>query len=245
LLARVPTRPVVVLDVGAGTGGLLIAAAGRWPQAHLVGVDASAAMLALARRRMATEHPEHDPGACTWHVADAAALPVDEASADLVTGTFLLTQVPERRALLAEMLRVVRPGGVIALLDFLAGEPSLPADDLLDEVLAGQSADRPAPHGAVPWPGDDYASLGELHDELVELGCRDVDVRPDELRHRWTPSGYLEFKERFDDPDGFSHLEAHTLVAVRSAFLGRSTGLPGSVFAIQAPLVAAVARRAS
>jgi SAM-dependent methyltransferase len=77
-LAATASPPAVVLDVGCGTGRLLRAAAARWPEAQLIGVDPAQGMVDVAR--------ELTPGA-TFHRGLAEALPLADASVDLVTST--------------------------------------------------------------------------------------------------------------------------------------------------------------
>ena len=99
LTALGPVAGRRVLDVGCGTGRLaaLLAGAG----AEVVGVDLSPAMLAVAAQRA--------PGrlAC----ADAARLPLPDASVDAAVTVATLEFTHDPAAVLAEMARVVRPGG--------------------------------------------------------------------------------------------------------------------------------------
>lgn len=87
-----------VLEVGCGTGRLLDRIAGF--AGHAVGVDLSAGMLAHARTR-----------GLTVLQGSATALPVATASVDLACSFKVLAHVPDVRGALAEMARVVRPGG--------------------------------------------------------------------------------------------------------------------------------------
>ena len=97
------------VDVGAGTGALAAAIVARPAQpAELTLVDGSPAMLARARRRLGASAP-----APRIVVADARALPLADAAADVVTMGYLLhlLEDPDRRAVLVEARRVLRPGG--------------------------------------------------------------------------------------------------------------------------------------
>lgn len=97
------------LEVAIGTGRNLP----LYPEGvRLVGVDLSGRMLAIARERVRTEG--HD---VELHEADAQHLPFPDASFDTVTCTLSLCSVPDLAPTVAEMRRVLRPGGRLLLLD--------------------------------------------------------------------------------------------------------------------------------
>jgi len=99
----------VVLDVATGTGAVareLI----RQKGCTVVGVDQSAEMLAEARRRLGT--------GVRLVEASAERLPFPDHSFDALTFTYLLRYVADPAATLRELVRVVRPGGAIAALEF-------------------------------------------------------------------------------------------------------------------------------
>lgn len=101
-----------VLEVGIGTGASL-----RHYRSgiNLTGVDFSPAMLAHAERRAADLGVVAD-----LRVADAMALPFGDASFDTVVSEFALCSVPNLDATLKEMIRVLRPGGTLLLVDHIA-----------------------------------------------------------------------------------------------------------------------------
>jgi ubiquinone/menaquinone biosynthesis C-methylase UbiE len=70
--------PGTLLDVGCGTGRLLRAAARRWPEARLIGVDPAEGMVVVARRLMP---------AAEFHVARAESLPLPDAVVDVAVST--------------------------------------------------------------------------------------------------------------------------------------------------------------
>ncbi|WP_033294260.1 ubiquinone/menaquinone biosynthesis methyltransferase [Amycolatopsis jejuensis] len=96
-----------VLDVAAGTGTSSRVLAG--PGVEVVGCDFSAGMLRVARRRV----PE-----IAFVPGDAMSLPFAEAAFDAATISFGLRNVADRVRALAEMRRVVRPGGRVVVAEY-------------------------------------------------------------------------------------------------------------------------------
>ena len=106
-----------VLDIGSGTGTLLAALAARHPAAHLAGLDADGRMLARARTKL-----DAAPRVLLLQ-AYAQALPFRSAAFDVVVSTLIFHHLPTavKRTALAEVRRVLRPGGRLLLADF--GKP--------------------------------------------------------------------------------------------------------------------------
>ncbi|MEQ4304544.1 methyltransferase domain-containing protein [Plantactinospora sp. B6F1] len=97
------------LEVGIGTGRNI----SRYDEdVELVGVDLSPNMLAVARRRAGTLGRRVD-----LREGEAELLPFPDASFDTVACTLAVCEVADRNAALAEMYRVLRPGGRLLLLD--------------------------------------------------------------------------------------------------------------------------------
>jgi ubiquinone/menaquinone biosynthesis C-methylase UbiE len=98
-----------VLEIGIGTGrNLQYYPAG----VHLVGVEMSPAMLAFARERASQLGMQVD-----LHEGDAEALAFPDASFDTVIGTVVLCSIPDDRRAIAEMARVLKPGGLAVLVE--------------------------------------------------------------------------------------------------------------------------------
>jgi ubiquinone/menaquinone biosynthesis C-methylase UbiE len=110
LLASLPEpfSPESILDIGCGTGRLLRRLGARWPGAQLVGVDLAEGMVAQARAQT--------PGAAI-EVGRAEALPLPDASVDLVTSTVSFHHWTDQARGIREAARVLRPGGLFALAD--------------------------------------------------------------------------------------------------------------------------------
>ena len=100
-----------ILDVGCGTGEITARLAGLYPRASLVGVDLIERHLELARSRCAGL-----AGRVAFRKADAFALPFADTAFDLVVCRHVLQAVPRPHEAIAEMVRVLRPGGRLHLL---------------------------------------------------------------------------------------------------------------------------------
>jgi len=103
-----------VLEIGPGPGVLLEKLAGRHPLA--VGFDLSAGMLRQARQRLRRAQRR-----ARLVRGDAVRLPFSSDSFDAVATTFALSAIPDGLGAVREMTRVLRPAGVLALVD--AGYP--------------------------------------------------------------------------------------------------------------------------
>jgi SAM-dependent methyltransferase len=161
LLAAMDIRPGhIVVDVGCGPGIDLrtVAATG----ADVIGVDRDPAMVAEARRRA--------PGADVRE-GDAHALPLSDASADRARTDRVLQHVARPDAVLAEVFRVLRPGGVVGLAEPDWDTLTVASDDLetsrgFARFSAGQVRN--------PTIGRDLARMAVR----AGFGLRSVDVVP-------------------------------------------------------------------
>lgn len=100
-----------VLDLACGTGDLAFGAASRG--ASVIGLDLTPKMIALARRR-----PESAGANVQWIAGDMTRLPLPDASFDVITTGYGLRNVPDLPTALAEIHRVLTPGGRVCALDF-------------------------------------------------------------------------------------------------------------------------------
>lgn len=100
--------PKFVLDLATGSGDLAAEIQKHCPDAHVLGADFSEPMLDQARLR----------GLKNLMVADAMNLPIENATADVVTVAFGLRNMASWAHALKEMGRVLKPGGSLFVLDF-------------------------------------------------------------------------------------------------------------------------------
>jgi demethylmenaquinone methyltransferase/2-methoxy-6-polyprenyl-1,4-benzoquinol methylase len=131
-----------VLDVACGTGDLAIGAARLG--ADVVGLDVTPRMIELARSAGADAVP---PGRLFWLVGDMMALPLPAASADCVTTGYGLRNAPDLGAAIAEIHRVLKPGGRLCSLDFDRPERALVRGVYLSYLAVVGSALGWALHG--------------------------------------------------------------------------------------------------
>ncbi|HTZ70357.1 MAG TPA: metalloregulator ArsR/SmtB family transcription factor [Acetobacteraceae bacterium] len=126
------------LDIGTGTGRLLEVLAPRI--ATGLGIDASRAMLALARVRLAKPEFSH----CSVRLADMYALPLHDASFDLVLLQMVLHYAEDPTAAVAEARRVLAPGGLLAVVDFAPHDRAELRDRMAHRALGFSDADMSA-----------------------------------------------------------------------------------------------------
>jgi demethylmenaquinone methyltransferase/2-methoxy-6-polyprenyl-1,4-benzoquinol methylase len=109
-----------ILDLCTGTGDLAVAALRAQPAASVVGVDFAGEMLRLASRKA------RSLGLSSVRLirGDGTRIPLADATCDAATIGFGIRNVVDPRAALAELARVLRPGGRLAILEF--GQPRVP-----------------------------------------------------------------------------------------------------------------------
>jgi demethylmenaquinone methyltransferase / 2-methoxy-6-polyprenyl-1,4-benzoquinol methylase len=105
----------VIADVAAGTAGVSLQIADR-TGARVVGLDLTEQMLRQGAHNVAQAGASDHVSLVTGR---AERLPLGDASVDALTFTYLLRYVSDPQATLAELARVVRPGGTVASLEFM------------------------------------------------------------------------------------------------------------------------------
>lgn len=149
------TRGLRVLDVGTGRGDVaLLAAEIVGEQGSVVGIDRAPAALAVARARAADRRAEN----VSFQEADAADLGA-VATFDAIVGRYVLQFQPEPAAMLRQLRRCLRPGGVVAFQEIdWTGARSFPAVELWDRCC--RLAERAiAARGAQPRAGTMLPSI--------------------------------------------------------------------------------------
>jgi SAM-dependent methyltransferase len=151
-----------VLDVGCGTGVLAAAAAARvGAPGHVAALDPNAGMLAVAERRA-------EP--IDWRAGVAEAIPFPDGVFDRVVSQFAVMFFDDREAALAEMARVVRPGGTVAVASWAAAAESpgyAALIDLLGRACGPAAADALAAPFGLGAPDALGALAGAAFDDVA------------------------------------------------------------------------------
>ena len=170
IAGQAPTR---ILDVATGTGDLALELQRACPEAKVTGVDFCEEMLTLAR----------DRGLRESLVADGLQLPFEDDSFDAVTVAFGLRNMKDWEGGLREMARVVRPSGIVLVLDF-----SLPDGFLRRPYAFYLNRILPIVAGALTGQRDAYEYLaGSI--ERFPSGSRMLDLFGSAglCQHSWKP----------------------------------------------------------
>ena len=131
-LQLIRLEPRLVLDLGCATGAVTAGLFRRYRKARIIGLERSPALLSRARRRAPWLRP-------LWPVcAEPDALPLADASTDLVFSNLALQGGDELESAFAECWRVLRPGGLLLF--------SLPGPDTLRELRAAWASVDEAVH---------------------------------------------------------------------------------------------------
>ena len=101
-----------ILDVATGTGDLALAAAKRFPDARIIGLDLSQAMLAIAKKK-GRPYPN-----IQWQQGEAEALPFDNHAFDVAMVAFGIRNFEHIEQGASELYRVLKPKGKLLILEF-------------------------------------------------------------------------------------------------------------------------------
>jgi demethylmenaquinone methyltransferase/2-methoxy-6-polyprenyl-1,4-benzoquinol methylase len=224
-----------ILDLGTGTGTLAIAALQRWPDVEVVGLDVSSEMIAVAEEEAQTRLDPDGRRRLTTVVADAEDLPFDARAFDLVVTSFVIQLVADRARALREVFRVLRPGGRIAYVTWLAGDVRFAPDAEFDAVLDELRLEGRDRGGGSP----DVASPRAAADGLRRAGFRDVQASRSVLEHPFTPEAYLGFVEEFDEEELFDRLPRAQRDRLAGRLLDRLGRLAPGELVLRLPIVRA------
>lgn len=162
-----------IVDVACGTGDMM----GYWKRraqkagasvGEIVGVDPSEGMVAVGREKFA---------AMTFHIAPATELPKADATADIISISYGIRNVIERQSALKEFNRVLKPGGLVVILEFMKNEnPSILGkirDWYMNNVLprvGGLISKNYEAYRYLPDSIEGFLSVGKMSRELEDAG---------------------------------------------------------------------------
>jgi arsenite methyltransferase len=150
-----------VLDLGSGGGiDVLLSAARVGPTGRAIGIDMTDEMLELSRRNAR----EAKAANVEFLKGAIEALPLPDASVDVVISNCVINLAADKPAVFAEIARVLRPGGRIGVSDVVAR----------DDLSPGQRAERGSYAGCIAGA----LSFGEYEAGLRSVGLSDIAVRP-------------------------------------------------------------------
>ncbi len=148
-----------VLDLGSGAGfDVFLAAARVGPTGRVIGVDLTPEMVEQAR----TNAERSGYANVEFRLGDIEELPVDDASVDVVISNCVLNLVPDKPKAFREIVRVLKPGGRVAISDIVLDGP------LPESLRASEDAYCSCVSGAI--------SRAQYLSELEAAGLRDVEV---------------------------------------------------------------------
>lgn len=118
-----------VLDIGCGSGAAVRAAAGRLVDGSVIGIDPTPAMVGFAREQSRSQIAK---GSARFVEAPAESLPVDDASIDVALAICSLHHWSDIAKGLSEIVRVLKPGGRLVVVEDIFDEPErgLDADEI-------------------------------------------------------------------------------------------------------------------
>jgi ubiquinone/menaquinone biosynthesis C-methylase UbiE len=178
-LLQLRTDFVNALDVGAGTAQIPIELCRRHATAQIIAIDMAQHMLALGQRNVDRANLG---GRIKLQLCDAKQMLFPAASFDVVMSNSIVHHIPTPAAVIAEMARVVRPGGLLFVRDLLR-----PADDATLRQLVQTYAGEANAHQQQMFGDSLHAALTleEVRDLVRRIGFDPQSVRATSDRH-WT-----------------------------------------------------------
>ncbi len=171
-----------VLDVGTGTALIPIELAQRDFCCHITAIDLAEEMLNLARQNIARAGLEQ---VIVPELVDAKGLPYPDGTFDAVISNSIVHHIPEPQRTMCEMLRVLRPGGLLFVRDLMRPETDAEVEHLVaayagNESPRQQQLFRQSLHAAL--------TVTEIGGLLSGLGLSTTWIRQSSDRH-WTIAG--------------------------------------------------------
>jgi len=184
LLGHLPlSRAKNIVDVGTGSGALLPVIQKASPIAIVLGVDNSEGMLRLAKEKHA------GPLA----LMDVQKLELDDNQFDVAVVAFVLFHLPRPELCLAEVNRVLRPGGVIGTVTW-GVEHVPPAEAIWDDELEESGAH------VLGLPAADNRGCCDSPEKVATLlgqaGFGSIRTWTEPLHHQWRPDDFFEYQLR-------------------------------------------------
>jgi ubiquinone/menaquinone biosynthesis C-methylase UbiE len=179
-----------VLDVGTGTAQIPIALCGKHPTVRVVAIDMAQHMLRVGQSNIerAGLTDRVRPQLC-----DAKRMPFAAGTFDAVMSNSIVHHIPEPMAVLREIARVVKPGGILFVRDLLR-----PSDETTLRGLVKMYAGDANAHQQQMFADSLHAALtlDEVRALVTELGCPAASVQQTSDRH-WT---WAEMRCNFSQP---------------------------------------------
>ena len=167
-----------VLDLGSGAGAdVLISAKRVAPDGRAIGLDMTDEMLALARANAAAAGVDN----VEFLKGYLEEIPLPEASVDVVISNCVINLAADKRVVLGEAARVLRPGGRFAVSDVIA-------DEGMDEATRADMQQ---------WTGCIAGALteAEFRAALADVGLADIEIRPTHRVHEHAGSAIIRARK--------------------------------------------------
>lgn len=182
--AALGKKPEVALDLATGTGDVARMMASKWTNSKVIGTDPTAAMLDVAKKKVAGAKAPKSYLKIEWKEGIAEKIDMEDSSVDIITIAFGFRNVNELLRLKAaeEALRVLKPGGVFAILEL--GLPSSKAWKPMYKTLLRQGMPR-------------FASLFGPKNAYDYLAQSILDFpAPEAVKKMLSTAGFLAFAPR-------------------------------------------------
>ncbi len=210
LIARLPlsARTSHVIDIGTGAGALLPAIQRAAPSAVIVGIDRSGGMLRLARER--------HTGPLALMDVQRLAVPANRFEVAIVA--IVLFHLPSPEQCLAEVNRVLQPGGSVGTVTWGSENEPL-ASAIWDDELQAAGAQ------VIQLPAVDNRACCDSTQKMTTLleqaGFVSIKVWTESIEHRWRPEGHFDYQVRMNSRLRLQSLDVQDREACISRIKGR------------------------